>query len=159
MTLEDKEYADQYNAAQQAALFQHESFVPLNAAEKEAYTTTTPSPNGTNNFAEALKNVATMVGGQHSLDPLIKQQHLLALSLLCLQRDEDREYSIPEKVNPTVNNILKYSMKATGSMSLNRALARFISNFWQSNNQYATTFAIEQKYNKQAWTLFLHTAL
>jgi hypothetical protein len=57
-----------------------------------------------------------------------------------------------------VNNILKYGMKATGPMSLNRALARFISNFRQCNNQYAAPFAIEQKYNKQAWTLFLHTA-
>jgi hypothetical protein len=158
MTLEDEEYADQYNAAQQAALFQHESFVSLNAAAKEAYTTTTHSPNGTNDFAEALNNVATMAGGQPSPDPLIKQQHLLALRLLCLQRDEDGEYSIPEKVNPTVNNILEYGMKATGPMSLNRALARFISNFWQCNNQYAAPFAIEQKYHKQAWTLFLHTA-
>jgi hypothetical protein len=73
MTSKDEQYADQYNATQQAALFQHESFVSLDAAAKEAYTTATPSPNGTNGFAEALNNVATMAGGQHSPDPLIKQ--------------------------------------------------------------------------------------
>jgi hypothetical protein len=83
MTLEDEEYANQYNAAQQAALFEHKSFVLLNAAVKEAYTAT-PLPNRTNDFAEALNNVATMAGGQHSPDPLLKQQHLLPLRLLCL---------------------------------------------------------------------------
>jgi hypothetical protein len=157
MVPDDADYAVQYNAAEQAALFQHDIFLSLNVAAKDAYTVI-PLATRKNNFAEALNNVATMAGGQHSPDPLLKQQHLLALRLLCLQKDKEGEYSIPEKVKPTVNNILKHGMKVTDLMLLNRALARFPSNFWQCNNQYAAPFAIEQKYNKQAWTLFLHTA-
>jgi hypothetical protein len=64
MVPDGADYADQYNAAQQTAL--------LNAAANEAYTVT-PLPNRTNNFAEALNNVAIMAGGQHSPDPLLKQ--------------------------------------------------------------------------------------
>jgi hypothetical protein len=158
MTLEDADYADQHNAAQQAALFQHENFVTLNAAAKEAYTVAPPQQRPSNEFAEALNNVASMAGGQHRPDPMMKQQHLLALRLLCLQKDEQGEYSIPEKLNPVVDFILKSGMKATGAMTLNRALKRFTTNFRQCNNQFAAPFAIEQNYNKQAWTLFLHSA-
>ena len=157
MTLEDADYADQHNAAQQAALFQHENFVTLNAAAKEAYTVAPPQ-HRSSEFADALNNVASMAGGQHRPDPMLKQQHLLALRLLCLQKDEQGEYSIPKKRNPAVDFILKSGMKAPGAMKLNRALARFATDFRQCNNQFAAPFAIKQKYNNQAWTLFLHSA-
>jgi hypothetical protein len=73
MTLDDTDYVGQHNTAQQAALFQHENFVLMNAAAKEA-DTVAPSPKGTSNFSEALNNVATMASGKHIPYLLLKAE-------------------------------------------------------------------------------------
>jgi hypothetical protein len=61
---QDLVHADQYNVAQARTMFQHEKFVMLNTAAKEAYTnvSTTNGP--------ALNNMASMVSSLHSPDPL-----------------------------------------------------------------------------------------
>ena len=100
-----------------------------------------------------------MASGLRSPDLLMMQQHHNAHHLLCLQKDKFGKYSIPDKLNPIIVTILKTGMKVTGPpMALNRALAHFAKNSRKLNNQHRTPFAIKQKYNKQAWTLFLHTA-
>jgi hypothetical protein len=76
-----------------------------------------------------------------------------ALCLLCLQQDKSDEYEYS-----IIETILKTRMKVTGPMALNRDLARFTTNSRKLNNQHAAPFAIEQKYDKEAWTLFLRTA-
>jgi hypothetical protein len=49
-------------------------------------------------------------------------------------------------------------MKATAMMDLKRSLARFTINSREPGQQHSTPFAIKNKYNKQTWALFLHTA-
>jgi hypothetical protein len=89
----------------------------------------------------------------------MKEQHQMELCLLCLQRDEcSREYSIPSKPNPIIGTILKTGMRAAGTMTINRALARFTPHSRMLNDQHAAPFAIKQWYNKQVWILFLHSA-
>jgi hypothetical protein len=135
MTLDDLDYSDQHNAAQQAALFQHEQLITMNTAAKEAYTTITPLSHRMSNFTGALNNVANMASSQGSPDPMLKQQHQLVLPLLCLQKYDHGELSIPDKLNTQVELILKSGMKLTGPMLLKRALARFIANITQKVRQ------------------------
>jgi hypothetical protein len=62
------DYTNQYKLAQAHSLFQHQKFVMLNLAVKKAYTNLSTS-NGLRDFADGLKNVASMASGLHSLDP------------------------------------------------------------------------------------------
>jgi hypothetical protein len=78
MTLDDAEYVDQHSVTQQAAPFQHQNFVLMNVAAKEAYTVA-PSPNQTNDFAKALNNVAAAApsGTLPSLSPKGQTRRIL----------------------------------------------------------------------------------
>ena len=48
-------------------------------------------------------------------------------------------------------------MKTTTPSDLNRNLDHFTNIMRQNNIVHASPFTVEQKYNKQAWTLFVST--
>jgi hypothetical protein len=117
MTINDLDYSNQYNLAQASALFQHQTFITINAAAKETFK---PPPRsvGQREFTDAINNVANMEGANRP-GPIMKQQHGMALRLLCLIKDAFEDYSIPKKLNPSIKTILKSGMKANGPMTLN----------------------------------------
>jgi hypothetical protein len=62
-------------------------------------TQTCPTSKGPHSFASMLSNVASMPGGPHNPDPLMKQLHRAALHLICLQKDKFGDFM----ASPTQN--------------------------------------------------------
>jgi hypothetical protein len=111
LTADNLEYTDQSNLAQQHALYQHQQCIRRNAAAKEVYTY--PATSVTSNNALL---VAVWQCGLHSWQVKHHVPNDTALHLLCLQVDGHSKYSIPEKLNPLIENILESGMNTMGPM-------------------------------------------
>jgi len=154
---DDDKYADQYNLVKANALYQCEWYKTKNQTAKQAYAISASS-RGINNLASAINAAATL--GSNNLtttDPLLKQQHRTSLRLLCLQMDDKGNYLLQAALNPLVQSVAKSGMKATTSSDLNRNLHHFTNVVHQNNDLHSAPYTIEQKYNRQAWTLSAFT--
>jgi hypothetical protein len=72
MVDDSKEYADQHNLRQQNALFQHQQFVQMKSATKEAYGTLAKSGGAPIDLAHQLHSMGKMVDSPPPPPPIGK---------------------------------------------------------------------------------------